>query len=51
MENIFEKFNSGRLMIPNAEKDFSQLDWNKHVFDGNRTGIVWTYVGSALLPT
>ncbi|MGN1106201.1 MAG: cupin domain-containing protein [Huintestinicola sp.] len=35
MENIFEKFNSGRLMIPNAEKDFSQLDWNKHpTFEG-----------------
>lgn len=35
MENIFEKFNGGRLVIPNAEKDFSQLEWNKHpTFDG-----------------
>lgn len=35
MENIFEKFNDGRLIIPNAEKDFSQFEWNKHpTFDG-----------------
>lgn len=35
MENIFEKFNDGRLIIPNAEKDFSQLEWNKHpTFEG-----------------
>ncbi|MDO5147769.1 MAG: cupin domain-containing protein [Oscillospiraceae bacterium] len=35
MENIFEKFNDGRLVIPNAEKNFSQLEWNKHpTFEG-----------------
>lgn len=35
MENIFEKFNGGRLVIPNRETDFSQLEWNKHpTFEG-----------------
>lgn len=35
MENIFEKFNDGRLVIPYGEKDFSQLEWNKHpTFEG-----------------
>ena len=35
MENIFEKFNCGKLAVPNSEKSFAGLEWNKHpAFEG-----------------
>lgn len=35
MENLFEKFNVGALLLPEMSKSFESLSWNKHpTFDG-----------------
>jgi len=35
MENIFEKFNAGKLCLPDNEKSFSNIEWSKHpTFEG-----------------
>lgn len=35
MENLFEKFNVGALLLPETSKSFETLEWNKHpTFDG-----------------
>jgi mannose-6-phosphate isomerase-like protein (cupin superfamily) len=35
MENIFEKFNAGKLCLPDSEKSFSNIEWCKHpTFEG-----------------
>lgn len=35
MENLFEKFNCGALLLPQTTKSFESLDWNKHpTFEG-----------------
>ncbi len=35
MENLFEKFNCGKLLLPKATKPFENLAWNKHpTFEG-----------------
>lgn len=35
MENLFEKFNAGALLLPETSKSFESLDWNKHpTFEG-----------------
>ncbi len=30
MKTIFEKFDCGQLLLPDSEKDFSAVEWNKH---------------------
>jgi len=33
--NLFECFNSGKLVIPGLERDFSSINWSKHAtFEG-----------------
>ncbi len=35
MENLFEKFNGGALLLPTMSKSFKSFLWNKHpAFDG-----------------
>lgn len=35
MENLFEKFNCGTLLLPKTTKPFENLKWNKHpTFEG-----------------
>lgn len=28
--NTFERFNQGKLVLPNVEKDFEGIEWSKH---------------------
>lgn len=35
MENLFEKFNNGALLLPQLETSFAELEWNDHpTFEG-----------------
>ncbi|MCM1382778.1 MAG: hypothetical protein NC192_12645 [Muribaculaceae bacterium] len=35
MENIFEKFDSGKLLLPQSETRFAELEWHAHpTFEG-----------------
>lgn len=35
MENIFEKFDGGKLSLPDGEKSFTDMEWSKHpTFEG-----------------
>lgn len=35
MENLFEKFNNGALLLPKSETSFAQLEWHDHpTFEG-----------------
>ena len=35
MENLFEKFNNGTLLLPQSETDFAELEWHDHpTFEG-----------------
>ncbi len=35
MENLFEKFDNGQLLLPETSKSFDSLEWNKHqAFEG-----------------